>query len=435
MKLNVKSLFGTTHEGAPAPPLSAEQRLRRSVAACLLWEDQFYEGGVSIAERIADLVPAVEAEKVAALAVEARERMKLRHAPLLLAREMARRPEHKKLVAALLERVIQRADEPAEFLALYWKEGRQPLSAQVKKGLARALTKFDAYQLAKYDREGRVRLRDVLFLSHAKPKDSEQAALWRRLVEGELPPPDTWEAALSAGQDKKAAWERLLKENRLGGMALLRNLRNMLQAGVEEALVFGALERMSAERILPFRFIAAARYAPQWEEQIEKAMLKALSAAERLPGRTVVLVDVSGSMDAPLSRLSMMRRVDAACGLAILAREVCERVRVFAFSERIVEIPARRGFALRDAIVNSTAHGGTYLGRAVAYINDRCAFDRLIVVTDEQSHDKVGDPKGRGYMINTASYRNGVGYGKWIHIDGWSEAALAYILESEKAYC
>src|SRR2546429_5428199 len=87
-----------THEGAPAKRISAEQQLRRSVLACMLWEDQFYEDGVEIAGRIRELVPKVEATRVAALAVEAREKMKLRHAPLLLVREMARHGTHRALV-------------------------------------------------------------------------------------------------------------------------------------------------------------------------------------------------------------------------------------------------------------------------------------------------------------------------------------------------
>ena len=99
-----------THEGAPARHISPELQLRRSVLACMLWEDQFYEDGVAIAGRIRELVAKVPAEKVAALAVEAREKMKLRHAPLLLVREMARLATHRQLVAETLYRVIQRAD-------------------------------------------------------------------------------------------------------------------------------------------------------------------------------------------------------------------------------------------------------------------------------------------------------------------------------------
>jgi 60 kDa SS-A/Ro ribonucleoprotein len=433
-RLNLMNLnFGArTHEGAPARNISTELQLRRSVLACLLWENQFYEDGVDVAGRIAELVPKVSAEKVAALAVEGREKMKLRHAPLLLVREMARHASHRGFVAETLERVIQRADEMAEFIAIYWKDGRVPLSAQVKKGLAAAFPKFDEYALAKYDRGGPVKLRDVLFLAHAKPRDEAQAEVWKRLIAGELTAPDTWEVALSSGANKREAWERLLREQKLGALALLRNLRNMREAGVEEELVLAALGSMSTARVLPFRFLAAARYAPQWEEALERAMMKCVAAQEKLSGnvlsgKTIVLVDVSGSMTAPLSRRSEMQRTDAAYGLAVLLREIGEKVEVFSFSDALVEVPARRGFALRDAIDASQRHNSTQLGQAVDELNRKHSCDRLIVITDEQAHDKVPVPKGKGYVINVASYKNGIGYGKWTHIDGWSEAVVEYI--------
>jgi len=407
-------------------------QLRRSVLACLLWESQFYEDGVEIGGRIAELVPKVAAEKVAALAFEAREQSKLRHVPLLLVREMARHKTHRAAVSDTLARVIQRADELAEFVAVYGKDGRVPLSGQVKKGLAAAFPKFDEYQLAKYDRGGPIKLRDVLFLCHAKPRDEAQAAVWKRLIWGRLTTPDTWEVALSSGADKREAWERLLREQKLGALALLRNLRNMLEAGVDEPLVLNALREMSAARVLPFRFLAAARHAPRWEEALEQAMLKSLASADKLPGRTIALVDVSGSMTAPLSRRSEMQRTDAAYGLAVLLREVGREVAVFSFSDSLVEVPARRGFALRDAIDTSQRHNGTYLGKAVEELNRREKYDRLIVVTDEQAHDTVPAPHGKGYVINVASYKNGVGYGKWTHIDGWSESVIEYIRALER---
>ena len=428
-KLNTLNLnFGPhTHEGASARHISPELQLRRSVLACLLWESQFYEDGVEIAGRIAELVPKVAVEKVAALAIEAREQMKLRHAPLLLGREMARHKTHRHLVGDTLARVIQRADELSEFVAIYWKDGRVPLSGQVKKGLAAAFPKFDEYQLAKYDRGGPIKLRDVLFLSHAKPRDAAQAGVWKRLIWGRLTTPDTWEVALSSGAEKREAWERLLREQKLGALALLRNLRNMKDAGVDEDLVLAALREMSTARVLPFRFLAAARYAPQWEETLEQAMLKSVATQEKLPGKTIVLVDISGSMTAPLSRRSEMQRTDAAYGLAVLLREIGEKVGVFSFSDHLAEVPARRGFALRDAIDASQQHGATYLGKAVEELNKKERYDRLIVITDEQAHDSVPAPKGKGYVINVASYKNGVGYGKWTHIDGWSEAVIEYI--------
>jgi 60 kDa SS-A/Ro ribonucleoprotein len=422
-----------TQEGAPARNGQVEMQLRRSMLACLLWESQFYEDGVEIAERIAELVPEVAAEKVASLAIEAREKMKLRHAPLLLVREMARHATHRALVAETLARVIHRADDLAEFVGIYWKDGRVPLSAQVKKGLAAAFPKFDEYALGKYDRGGAIRLRDVLLLAHAKPRNEIQAEMWKRLVSGELAAPDTWEVALSFGADKRTAWERLLREQKLGALALLRNLRSMREAGVDESLVLASLSSMNTARALPFRFLAAARYAPQWEDALEQAMLECIAEHAKLSGETIVLVDVSGSMTAPLSLRSEMQRKDAACGLAVLLREIGEKIAVFSFSDSLVEVPSRRGFALRDAIDISQRHNATQLGRAVDELNRNHGYDRLIVITDEQASDRIPSPRGKGYMINVAHRKTGVRYGNWTHIDGWSESVVDYISELEQA--
>jgi 60 kDa SS-A/Ro ribonucleoprotein len=427
-----------TREGAPAKAFTPADELKRTLMNCLLWEDQFYEDGVGIADRIKQLVPLVEPERVAALAIAAREDMKLRHAPLLVLREMARLATHRGLVADTLVRVIQRPDEMTELLAIYWADAlgpmqqrkKQPISAQIKKGLARAVTKFDAYQLAKYDRDGAVRIRDVLFLVHAKPKDAEQEKVWKQLVEGELSAPDTWEVGLSSGSDKRETFERLIAEKKLGGLALLRNLRLMQKAEVPRETIAGAIEAMRVDRILPYRFITAARYAPDFEPELEAAMLKSITDHVRLKGRTRLLIDVSGSMDAALSRQSEMTRLEAACGLAILAREICEACEIFTFSNEVKKIPPRRGFALRDAIVASQPHAGTYLGKAVKEVDKK--GDRLIVFTDEQSHDKVEAPVGLGYMVNVASNQHGVGHGPWRRIDGFSEAVIAWIAASEE---
>lgn len=430
--LAIKHPAEQTHEGAQAARIGPEQELRRTVAACLLWEDGFYESGESIADRIKALVPKCRATFVAACAYEARTKMKLRHVPLLLVREMARHEGRRALVGKLLPSVIQRADELAEFVSIYWRDGKCPLSKQVKIGLAAAFGQFGEYALAKYNRDGAVKLRDVLFLCHAKPKDDEQAALWKRLVEGQLVTPDTWEVALSGGADKAATFARLMAEKQLGALAFLRNLRNMQAAGLDAGLVQAYGQAVDIARVLPFRFIAAARAVPAWEHIIEPMMLRACEGREKLPGKTVVLLDVSGSMDAAISAKSDLQRIDAACGVAILLRELCADVEVMTFSEKVVQVPARRGFALRDAIVTSQRHSGTYLGAAVTAINGQRAYDRLVVLTDEQSADTVPAPKAKGYVINVASAKNGVGYGPWTHIDGWSEACIDYIQECEK---
>lgn len=433
-KTNTSTKVLHTHEGAPAKHITPYEELRRSVMACLLWEDSFYEEGEDIADRIKTLCQSkrISADQIAGLAVEAREQYRLRHAPLLLVRELARH-YNGAFVGRAITKVIQRADELAEFVALYWRDGKQPLAAQVKKGLASAFRKFDEYQLAKYNRDAEVKLRDVLFLCHAKPRDAEQEALWKRLVDGKLKTPDTWEVALSSGADKAETFQRLIAEKRLGYMALLRNIRNMKEAGVPKGVVGRALmEGAKHSKALPFRFIAAAKMVPEWEDVIEAAMLEAMVNMDKLPGKTVIAVDCSGSMAGPLSNRSQMARFDAAAALAMLVREVAEEGVVYAFGTNHKVVPPRRGVALRDALNTAGVGHGTNLRGCIHGIHNKDGdYDRLIVITDEQSITRVPDPTGRAYMVNVANYKHGVGYGKWLHIDGFSEAILNYIQETE----
>lgn len=439
-----------THEGGKARHINPEQQLRRSIMACMLWENEFYESGEDIATRIRDLVKEVPPEKVSAIATEAREAQHLRHAPLLLTSALAKHSGGK-VVEDTVARVIQRADELAELLAIHAKingvgpdKVKKVIPAAMKRGLAKAFLKFDEYALAKYDRAGSIQLRDALFLCHAKPDTPEREALWKRLIAGELATPDTWEVGLSTGADKRETFERLIKTGGLGYLALLRNLRNMVDAGCDLSMVRSAiLDRRGAHRVLPFRYVAAARACPQLEPEIDTALCEAVAASKALPGKTLVLVDVSASMDEKLSARSDMNRMDAAAALASVLHG---DVRMFSFSAGgasfwnsqpsrnvLVEVPPRRGMAGIDAIIRSQEHGGTLLGQAVREAN-ALPHDRLIVITDEQSHDPVPDPKAPlAYMINVASNQNGVGYGKWTHIDGWSENVIRYIQEVECA--
>lgn len=435
MKINTAHIALKTNQGGAAIRVNPIDQLRRTVMSCMLWEDGFYEDGETIATRIKDLVAKCDPSEVAKLAIEARGPMRLRHAPLLLVRELARHPAKPK-VANTLAAVIQRADELAEFVAIYWADGRQTLSAQVKKGLAKAFGKFDAYALAKYNRDGKVKLRDVLFLSHAKAKDEAQAEMWKQLIDGKLPAPDTWEVALSGGVDKKEAFERLISDGKLGYMALLRNLRNMADAGVSTKIIQEAVEAGAEKsKALPFRYLAAARAVPAYEPMLDAAMLKALGSLEKMSGKTIVLVDVSGSMDAQLSQKSDLTRLGAASALAVLVRGICSDARIFTFSNALVEVPPRHGMALVDAINVSQSHGGTLLGSALESVKKFVPdAERLIVITDEQSSDSVGGPgSARGYLINVATSDRAVGYGDWTRISGFSESVVQYIQALEKS--
>lgn len=442
-----------THEGTPAPRLTPIKALRRATLVALLFEDTFYESGSQLASTIAELIPQCKAPQVAALAIEAREKMHLRHVPLFLVRELARTKGNGGLVADTLATVIQRPDELGEYLALYWRNKtdaeKETVSAGSKRGLARAFQKFSGYQLAKYDRDSVVKLRDVLRITHAKPKDAEQGALWKQVISRTLATPDTWETELSGGKAPRETWERLLREKKLGGLAFLRNLRNMTEAKVDAGLI---CERFAGpfDRVLPFRFISAARHVPRLEPAIEQAMLRCLDTMPKLKGHTALLIDTSPSMwMAKVSAKSELDRFDAAAALAILTRELCEKIDVWAFNERAHEVPARRGFALRDALA-ATKGSASCGGLAVEAANKR-GYDRIIVLTDGQWHfmpnggafkqhgyleGKAQDVSpapltDKAYMINVAPYQHGVGGGRWNSVDGWSEHILDYIVASE----
>lgn len=433
MKTNTKVTKSPsyTHEGAKAKHITPEQELRRSVMSCLLWEDTFYEGGITIGERIENLCKQVSPEVISTIAVQARKEQNLRHVPLLLLKALLKTGAGS-LVADTIAEVISRPDELAEFARLYWDgKNKKMFPNQMKKGLSRAFQKFNAYSLQKYNRDAKIKLRDVLFYSHAEPKDEEQGNLWKQLIAGTLPTPDTWETQLSGGADKKATFERLIREEKLGYFALLRNLRNMVQANCDLDLVREAIikSKNGADKVLPFRYVAAARAAPQLEAAIDIGLQYRIGQMPELKGRTIVLVDNSGSMYASLSAKSDMRRADAAAALASI---INGNVRTFVFSTEIKEVPTRKGMAGVDVIQSATHHASTNLGMAVNHVL-AIPHDRLIVITDEQSQDKVSDPVvPNSYMINVASYKNGVGYGKWIHIDGFSENIIRWIMANEE---
>lgn len=460
-KTNVKRTEATpgftTHQGAPAAKEAAQKELVRTVSACMLFENAFYEKGSDVARRIANLCDHVPMKFLSDLAVRAREELKLRHVPLWLCIHMLTKKgteAERNLVSETIAKVIHRPDEMAEILALWWKEERRKVPRQLKGGIAKAFPKFNEYQLGKWNRDGAVKLRDALFISHAKPKDKDQEALWKKLVDGTLATPDTWEVSLSKGADKKGTFERLIKEKRLGYMALLMNLRNCEEAGVdrklvEEALVSGAKDSWA----LPFRFITAARHAPQLEEALGKAMVTAAAALPKLKGHTLFVIDVSGSMSGSLSSKSEMSRTDAACGLAILAREQAEEVTIYATAgnDHAVThatdlVPPRRGFALADAIrakEQALGGGGIFLKQCMEYIErneSRAKFDRVVVFTDEQDCDvaqsasKAPKLAKYNYILNVGVYEPALpvtGAG-WTRVSGFSERVIEWMIAEEK---
>jgi 60 kDa SS-A/Ro ribonucleoprotein len=470
-------------------PYSAKQSdialLRRSVLACLLGENLAYANGKTVMDEIARLIPTIEPSIVAELAVEARTKQKLRHVPLFIARIMAALPNHKAFVGDLLPQIILRADELSEYVAIYKKDtkGKFKLSAQSKIGLAKAFNRFSPYSLGKYkDEKKEVSLKDVLFLSHPKPLNKVQDHVWKELIggycencwkmdpekkqvskkskkphefcecgqykEAKLAIPDTWETELSAGKDKKATWERLILEGKLGANAFLKNMRNMEDVKVEPSIIRTGLLSLKGEWLLPLDFLKAAKYTPRYENEISDAMVRTLSSGTKLPGYTIFIIDVSGSMSSPVSSKSQFTRRDVASAMAMLAAESCERISVYATAgsdgyrtHKTALLPPRHGFALADEINNAmVGSGGIFTRQVLEYVKsqEREHVDRIIIFSDSQDCDRQASKKptpwaDKNYIVDVSAHTPGVNYdGLWTaEVSGWSEHFLAFIAALE----
>lgn len=439
---------------------TTEAQLRRLVMAHLLWENDFYQDGVSTVNEIERLVPQVDPYMVAQIAYEARHVQKLRHTPLKIAVEMSKAGgRHRALLGSLLPTIITRPDQLGEFLALYWQQSgkhgkpKAPLASQVKKGLAAAFENFDAYQLAKYAHgSDAIKLRDVLFLVHARPETAGREELYKQLAEDTLPTPDTWEVELSRWGNNRDSWMRLITENRLGALAYLRNLRNMATAGVNGADIIKGMRDLNPRWLLPVNFLAAREATPQFEGAIQDLMLRSLANTEKLPGMTDFVVDVSGSMRSMLSGVSQFNRLQIAAMMAVAAQLRCEKSRVWVTAGRDYDgkhateqiNAAAAGFDLYDKIMRSYNYmggGGIFTRQALEHIRGNVGTtNRIIIFSDSQDIDAANgsthlpEPFGEtNYIVDVSAHRNGINYqGVWTaEIAGWSNGFLDFIAAME----
>ena len=415
------------HEGAEAFRMSPEMELYTAVVSCAL-EEMFYEGKQDRVKRIADLVGKVDPVFVAKLAVYTRQEMNLRSIPLVLLVELAKIHSGDNLVSKAVAGTVQRADEIAELLMCYqWlnpsdgikKLGK--LSRGIQNGLKESFNRFDEYQFAKYDRSGQaVKLRDALFLVHPKAKDAAQQALFDKIVAGTLETPYTWETELSAlGQQAfetpeartaavRAKWEELLDSGKLGYMALLRNLRNILQAGVSPEHMERLCARLSdpdqvaRSKQLPFRFLSAYREIRSVQSTYAAMVLSALEAAvkasvvnmEGFDANTNVLVaaDVSGSMQRPVSARSSVQNFDIGVLLSMLLKSKCASVvsGMFGDTWKVVNLPQESILAntlemhRREGEVGYSTNGHKVIEWL---IQNKVKMDKVMIFTDCQMWD------------------------------------------------
>lgn len=430
--------------------ISPLELLTRTCAAAMLWENTFYEDGESVVDRVNENISKLTKEEFKQLLKVAKEDNKLRHMPLQL---LVSGAPYGLVQKSDVTNTITRVDDMTELLALYWAANeKRALPMAFKKGLKEAFSKFDEYQFAKYrGLKKEVKLRDVVRIVHPVPTDTERAALYGRIVNDELATPDTWEVELSKTDDKFASWSRLVKGNRLGALAFLRNIRNMKQAGLSISTIREGLNKLNVSKVLPFQIAQVALYAPEFEKELEQLLFKSTEELKRLEGRTLLMIDVSGSMSCQLSEKSNLSRLDAAKTIAIILREICDDIAIYIFSEREEYVPSRNGFALADVIGGTrgctNVLGSTYNAyKKVAEVGGD-TIDRIVIITDEQENaydcgdlsenevtQKLIQTDVPAYIVNIGTDARGIMYKKnlrWTHVSGFSESIIKYISEME----
>jgi hypothetical protein len=426
MKFNVltrKKNAVTNFEGAKAHGMNPQLELYAAVVTSGL-SDTFYEKADTRLSRIRELIVQNDPLFVAQLAVYARTQMHLRSVPLVLLVELAKIHSGDDLIRKTVGKVVLRADEITELLAYYQLSNERygtkklnRLSKQLQKGLSDAFNRFDEYQFAKYNRDTEIRLRDALFLVHPKAVNESQQEVFNRIVGNQLQVAYTWETELSAlGQQtfksdlaKKQAitstWEALIDSGKLGYMALMRNLRNILESNVSYAHLIKVCETLSnpeqvrRSKQLPFRFLSAYREISVLKSGSVTMVLDALEdavihSAAHLKGfgydtSTVIACDVSGSMQKPVSRNSKVLMYDIGLMLAMMLQSRCKNVisGMFGDTWKIINVSRRnildnvQKFYKREGEVGYATNGYKVI---VDLRMRRVIVDKIFIFTDCQ---------------------------------------------------
>ena len=442
------------HEGAVAYTLQPDMELYSMVATASL-QKKFYESDDEFIDRLREVMKKVEPSLVARLAVYAREKMYLRSIPIVLLIELnkllASQNINRAIISKLAVRTIQRADEITETLSYYQlansdnafeKDGKKKklckLSKQLQKGVAEAFHKFDEYQFAKYNRKAEVTLKDALFLCHPKPEGKEEEKLFKAIADDTLKVPYTWETQLSElGQQKfeteeakaeafKAKWEELIDSGKVGYMALLRNLRNILNANVSAkhikavAKVLSDKEQVKKSKQLPFRFLSAYRELEENESSDVRTILDALekvvlTSAENIKGydeKTTVCIacDVSGSMEHNINPRSKVMYYDIGLMLGMLLQNRCKKAITGIFGDiwKVKNLP-------KDSILRNTMDLHRIEGevgystngyKVLEYlISKKLKVDKIMMFTDCQMWDSDGYYSRSGMIENWNEYK------------------------------
>lgn len=507
-KLNKSPAPKTTtlsKDGVVAFKHNEANELCERVLTSFFGEAKFYENGKVSDARLLHLVREVATKDpvfVAKLAVLAREKFNLRSVTQVITAELAKVHRGDALVSAVINRTALRVDDLTDLIAylieskstlktdIYGKTKHvKTLPAQVRKGISTVFSKFNAYQLGKYKALGKsVKLRDLINLIHPTPVDAEQSAMWKSVLDGTLVTPDTWETALTqAGQTareegadsdklesmKSDVWERMIVDKKLGYMALLRNLRNIIKSGVSPEAHAMAQAYLCNEKAvenskqMPFRFYSAYKALTAdttLDPFLKKAYIKALNAAlyfsgrnyPKMKGRTVLVCDLSQSMNSKLSKMTEVSAKEVGAVLCSIASQFCEEFITIGFGTnlKVIDLNDSPSATLENikVILDTNVGCNTEANKVMDRLtSENISADNIIFFTDMQlnggynnSYNSTVDRYRKEINKDVYIYNlNLVGYGttqldprnnRNIMMSGWSDNVLRYIAEFQELH-
>lgn len=465
-----KSVVGTNKttnkSGHIAYAMADKPKLVTQVLTSFFGENKYYGDTTNDLIITANAVIKTDPKFVANLARYARKEMHLRSVSHALTALIAYNVESKPYIKEVVADVVERPDDITEILACYLDMFGKPIANGLKKALGGALSKFNTFSISKYNGGNKaVKFKDILKLTHIKPKDDEQQKLFSDIINDTLPIAERWETELSTKGNTKEVWEKLIEDNKVGYMACLRNLRNIINANPSniDKVYFKLRDREQVLRSkqLPFRYFSAYRELGNVSnagskvfDVLEDAIEHSIENLPKLKGKTVIAIDTSGSMRDEISSRSTIKCEDIAKLLAVMAGKICDDVIVYTFDTRIAKI----NFTSRAGIIGTATSikslgGGTDISLPLqVMIGENIQADRLIILSDNEinSGSWYGGYK-RICQSYADEYRRKINKDLWVHaidlqgygtqqffgkntniLAGWSERVLEFINLAEQ---
>ena len=462
-KFNLKQSIKTVNNcGQPAYKMADKEKLVSQVLTSFFNESKFYGDNSEDMQKTIVSVIKSDPEFVSKLAIFARRVFNMRSVAHVLTAYLAHENEGKPFVRKTVRGVTVRGDDVTEIMAFYIDTfGKRPVPNSLKKGINDVLVKFDEYTLAKYKGDNKsVKMRDLICMCRPSPKTPEQSDMWKRCIEGKLAVPVTWETELSKNGNNKETWEKLIDSGKVGYMAYLRNLRNILQANPSNLqTVLDTIEnpdRVKKSKQLPFRYLSAYKAVSDIAgskvfDVLENAIEISVENMPKLSGTTVIAVDVSGSMGDRISRNSDIMYYEIAVLLGLAANKICDNSIFYTFDTEINKFNFSSKTPILETLRNMPYGGGTDMYLPFKEMIDRkIKADRIIILSDNECN-RINWYSRKTVQQMADEYRKQSKQDLWVHaidlagygtqqfhgdrtniIAGWSEKVLDFINLAEQ---